>query len=55
MGLRRWSIINDPLPGITGDKEFLDWELDTPNSPVLGGALEYGFHPPFALKFLIFV
>ena len=29
---------------IKGDKESLDWGLDTTTSPVLGGSRWYGFH-----------
>ena len=52
MGPGEWSVLNDPLPpwykggGGGGVRVLnLDCGLDTTNSPVVGGAPGYGFHP----------
>ena len=49
MGPGGWAVINDPLPPCHKRekeiKELLDWGLDTTNSPMVGGAPGYGFHP----------
>ena len=41
LGSGGWSIIND----LQTKRESLDWGLSTTNSPVVGGASGYEFHP----------